>query len=113
MHIDDYSFGRIVIDKKSYTSDVIIYPDRVDSSWWRKEGHYLQKADLTDIIDAKPDILVLGTGNSGVMHVPEGTIQFLESKGITVFIGKTQEAVKIFEKQPKGKKVIGAFHLTC
>jgi len=33
MHISDYRFGRIVIDGKTYTSDVIVYPDRVDPSW--------------------------------------------------------------------------------
>jgi len=32
MKIDSYSFGRIVIDGQVYTSDVIIYPDRVDAS---------------------------------------------------------------------------------
>jgi len=113
MHIDDYSFGRIVIDKKTYTSDVIVYPDRVNPSWWRKEGHYLQKADLTEVVDAKPDTLIVGTGNSGVMQVPESTVQFLESKGITVFIEKTGKAVELFNKQTGDKKVIGAFHLTC
>jgi len=113
MHIDEYSFGRIVIDKKTYTSDVIIYPDRVDSSWWRKEGHYLQKTDLTEVIDERPNILIVGTGSSGVMHVPENTIRFLESKGITVYIDKTENAVEIFNKQSGDKKLIGAFHLTC
>ncbi len=29
MHIDSYDFGRIVIDGVSYSSDVIIYPDRI------------------------------------------------------------------------------------
>ena len=45
MKIDSYSFGRIVINGKTYTSDVIIFPDKVDASWWRKEGHLLQLAD--------------------------------------------------------------------
>jgi len=113
MHIDGYVFGRIIIDKKSYASDVIIYPDRVDPSWWRKEGHYLQKEDLSGIIAAKPDILIVGTGNMGVMLVPEDTIIFLEGKGIEVHVEKTGKAIEIFNSQPADKKVIGAFHLTC
>ena len=32
MHIDNYSFGRIVINNKTYSSDVIVYPNRVDPS---------------------------------------------------------------------------------
>ncbi|MDA8238797.1 MAG: Mth938-like domain-containing protein [Nitrospiraceae bacterium] len=113
MHIDDYAFGRIVINGSSYTSDVIVYPDRVDSPWWRKEGHLLQKADLKDIIAAAPEILVIGTGFSGVMKVPDQTVNFLKSKGITVFIEKTGKAVELFNEKRSGGKVIGAFHLTC
>ena len=113
MHIDDYAFGRIVINGSSYTSDVIIYPDRVDSPWWRKEGHLLQKADLTDIIAAAPETLVIGTGFSGIMQVPEQTVNFLKSKGITVYIEKTGRAVQLFNEKKAAGKIIGAFHLTC
>lgn len=116
MHIDGYSFGRIVIDKKTYTSDVIIYPNRVDSSWWRKEGHYLQPADLTDIINAKPDVLIIGTGASGVMKVPEETLKFIKSKGIEVYLETTGKAVELFNKlqsENSGKRIVAALHLTC
>ncbi|MBU4320031.1 MAG: MTH938/NDUFAF3 family protein [Thermodesulfovibrionales bacterium] len=111
MHIDDYSFGRIVIDKITYTSDVIIYPDRVDSSWWRKEGHYLQPVDLEDIINAKPDILIIGTGNSGVMQVPKETLQFIKTRGIEVYVGMTDSAVELFSKmqsEKSDKRIIAA-----
>jgi len=113
MHIDGYVFGRIIIDSKTYTTDVIIYPERVDSSWWRKEGHYLNKEDLPDIVKARPDILIIGTGNMGVMQVPEGTIKYFEKQGIEVRVAKTGQAVEIFNSMPAGKKVIAAFHLTC
>ncbi len=113
MHIDDYSFGRIVIDGKTYTSDVVIYPDRVDSSWWRKEGHNLHTEDLEDVVSARPDIVVIGTGNSGVMRVPEKTVTFLESRGIRVFVEKTGKAVGIFNGQQGREKIIAALHLTC
>ena len=113
MHIDEYIFGRIIIDKKTYTADVIVYPDRVDPSWWRKEGHYLQKEDLSGVIAAKPDILIVGTGNMGVMQVPENTVTFLQRRGIEVHVAKTGQAVEMFNNMPADKKVIGAFHLTC
>ncbi len=113
MHIDDYSFGRIVINSSVYTSDVIIYPDRVDASWWRKEGHNLQEDDLKDILTAQPDTLIVGTGYSGVMQVPEETIRLLESRNITVHIERTGTAVDIFNHLSEKKAVIAAFHLTC
>lgn len=113
MHIDDYSFGRIVIDGKTYTSDVIIYPDKVDPSWWRGEGHLLQKVDLADVIEAGPEVVVIGTGNMGVMKVPEGTAAFIKSKGIRVIIEKTSKAVGIFNEESGKGRTVGAFHLTC
>jgi hypothetical protein len=113
MHIEEYSFGRMVIAGKTYTSDVIVYPDRVDPSWWRKEGHYLQKEDLMDIVNAAPDIVIIGRGNWGVMEVAKETLGFLESKGIKAYAEKTSKAVELFNAQPKDRKVIGAFHLTC
>jgi len=113
MKIEHYSFGRITIDGKTYTSDVIIYPGRVDSSWWRKEGHYLQVVDLTDVINAKPEVLIIGTGYSGVMVVPKETISHLESKGIEVHVARSEKAVETFNKLQKEKLVIAALHLTC
>ncbi|MEW6214996.1 MAG: MTH938/NDUFAF3 family protein [Nitrospirota bacterium] len=113
MKIEHYSFGKITIDGKTYTSDVIIYPGRVDSSWWRKEGHSLHIVDLTDIINAKPEILIIGTGYSGVMVVPRETLIYLESKGIEVHVERTGKAVELFNKLQKDKVVIAALHLTC
>ncbi len=116
MKINGYSFGKITIDGKDYTSDVIIYPDRVDSSWWRKEGHYLQPVDLRDIITSKPDVLIIGTGHDGIMRVPEDTLGFIKSKGIEVHIGMTSRALELFnqmQSEKSDKRIIAALHLTC
>lgn len=113
MKIEHYSFGRITIDGKIYTSDVIVYPGRVNSSWWRKEGHNLHVEDLKDVIDAKPETVIIGTGNLGVMKVPKETISHLESKGIKVHVERTGKAVELFNKLQKDKIVIAALHLTC
>ncbi len=113
MKIDSYSFGRIVIDGKTYTSDVIIYPGRVEASWWRKEGHLLQPEDLTEALRAKPEVLIIGTGYSGVMQVPRETVDALAARGIEVKVERTSKAVEVFN-EPQGKKtVIAALHLTC
>lgn len=113
MKIEHYSFGRIIINGKTFNSDVIIYPSRIDSSWWRKEGHRLSIKDLDDVIKAQPDILIVGTGAYGAMKVPKETISYLESKGIKVQVDLTKNAVEIFNKLQSERKVIAAFHLTC
>jgi hypothetical protein len=113
MKIDHYSFGSIIINGKTYTSDVIIYPDSVDSSWWRKEGHYLQPVDLDKAVSAKPDLLIIGTGYSGVMVVPEETILFIKSKDIEVLVERTEKAAELYNTLSKDRQVVAALHLTC
>jgi hypothetical protein len=113
MKIEHYSFGKITIDGHTYTSDVIIYPGRVDASWWREEGHSLHVSDLTDVINAKPEILIVGTGFTGLMRVPRETLTHLESKGIEVYVKRTSKAVEMFNELQGNKVVVAAFHLTC
>lgn len=113
MKIEAYEFGRMVYGGKTYTSDLIIYPDRVDSSWWRLKGHLLQIEDLKDILKEEPGILIIGTGAVGIMKVPKKLKNQLEEKNIEVYVQRTGKAVEVFNSADKSKKVIGAFHLTC
>lgn len=114
MHVDDYTFGKIVVDGKSYTSDVIITPEMVIDSWWRKEGHRLDKSDLDTILDAKPDCLVVGTGYYGQMRIPQETIQYLQSQNIHIDYAPTGEAIKqLSQLQKQYARVVSALHLTC
>jgi hypothetical protein len=112
LRIQKYEFGSIVIDGKTYTSDVIVFPDRVRDRWWRKEGHRLDVDDLEEVLEFRPEVLVVGTGYSGLMEVPEETLRYLEMKNIEVHVAPTREAVRIFNGL-EGRRVVGAFHLTC
>jgi hypothetical protein len=111
--IDGYDFGEITIDGKTYTSDVIIYKNRVDDSWRRIEGHRLAPGDIAQILDKKPEILIIGTGAEGVMAVPEQVKAGIEAKGIQVIVKRTADACEEYNKLSPSKNVIAALHLTC
>jgi hypothetical protein len=111
--IEGYEFGRIVIDGKTYTSDVIIYPDRVDGSWWRKEGHELCISDLAKILPEKPEVLIVGTGNAGIMRILEETKSLCSSRSIELIAEPTGKAWKTYNQLSSQKRVIAALHLTC
>lgn len=113
MMISSYSFGRITVDGETYTQDLIIFPGHIRSSWWRQQGHSLSPADLEEVLATPPDLLIVGTGYSGVMEVPAATISELQSKGIEVQVKKTTAAVAAYNEAPEGKKVVAALHLTC
>jgi len=111
--IDTYSFGRIVIDGEVFTDDVIVLPGRVESGWWRKEGHNLHPNDLSAVFDANPEVLVVGTGASGRMEVPRKTRDAVKVQGIELLAQETGDAVETFEELSKKRRAAGAFHLTC
>ena len=114
MRISEYEFGKVAVAGKTYTSDVIVTPEQVIDFWWRKEGHNLQIEDLDDIMNAKPDMLIIGTGFYGRMQVPDATKHYLEERGIKVLQAKTRDAVTEFNQlQKEYARIVAALHLTC
>lgn len=111
--IDSYSFGSITVNGSRYTSDVIIYPDRVESSWWRKEGHNLCMEDLQEVLQYRPEVLVIGKGKPGLMAVGADLIKQLARLGIEAHAAPTSKAVKLYNRLRGEKKVVAALHLTC
>ena len=111
--IDAYNFGKIVIDGTTFNSDVIIYPDRVQDQWWRKDGHVLLRTDVESIINEQPEVLIIGTGKYGVMNVPAQTRRYIESKGIELLAEPTDRACELYNQIAQKKRTIAALHLTC
>ena len=112
--IENYNFGKILINGKEYNSDLIIFRDYIYDSWWRKEGHNLCFDDIKEIINKKPDVLIIGTGYFGLMKVSKELIENIKSSGIKqVMVKKTGDACTEYNKLYKKNNLIAAFHLTC
>lgn len=111
--ITSYGFGRVVIDGKAYTSDVIVYPERTADGWWRKKGHELSLKDIGEILEYGPQLLIVGTGKFGMMKVPEEVASDIRASGIKLVVAHTPRAVRLFNGQPSGTRVVAALHLTC
>ncbi len=102
------------VEGTEYTADLIIFPDRIRFNWWRRQGHNLAIEDLNDVLGFKPEVLVIGKGASGLMEIPLSTKKTLQEEGIEVIAKNTGQAWGLFNEQiEKGRKVVGAFHLTC
>ena len=114
MHIDSYQFGKIVIDGIAYNSDCLILGNSVQADWWRKQGHSLCAEDLHRILTAKPSVLVVGCGASGLMKVPEDTRQALAEHRIKLEALDTGKAIERFNELSRTSTgVAAALHLTC
>lgn len=112
--VEEYRFGKIVINGSKYTNDVILFPGHVESDWWRKEGHSICEEDIKEVIDYEPEIFVLGTGKNGRVSVPDKFKKDLEGHGIDLRFGKTDQAIEMFKDLlEKGNDVVAGLHLTC
>lgn len=111
--IDFYGFGLIVVDGKEYSSDIIIFPDKIKSEWWRKRGHELCLDDIADVLDQKPEVLVVGTGASGLMKVLSEVKKAAQARGIKLIVESTDKACNTYNELSRSQKVVVAFHLTC
>ena len=119
--IEEYRFGLIKINGKSYKHDVEVRWTGEVLPWWRKESHIIDKEDVERAIKENPEEIIIGTGESGMAKVTDAAKEAIESRGIKLVIDVTGEAVKTFnivsgkseEEEGEKKKVIGLFHLTC
>jgi hypothetical protein len=92
--IEDYRFGRVVVDGREETRDVIVLPGRVVRNWWRRNGHALVLEDLDEVLGELPAHLVIGTGAEGRMQPDSGAIAELQAHGVEVEALPTAEAVR-------------------
>ena len=115
--VDSYSFGKITIDGKTFTNDVIITSKKIlEDNWWRQEGHELNVSDLEKVLDYDPDIFAMGIGNSGRVDIQSEAEEKLAEENKNLKSAKTQQAAQIYNdliKSNKYNKVCGGFHLTC
>lgn len=111
--INSYDFGEMVIEGKKYTSDLIIYPDRIKKNWWRREGHKLHGEDIEGVFREKPEVFIFGTGNSGLLEILPRTRDLFQKEGIEVIAQDTKEARETYNRISSSRKVVAAFHLTC
>jgi len=119
--IEEYHFGSITINGKTYTHDVEVrWTDEV-LDWWRRESHLIDVEAVRRAVEQNPETIVIGTGEAGVARVTEGAQEFIQEKGIKLIVDRTEQATRTFnirkeeseEEEGKQEKVIGLFHLTC
>ncbi len=119
--IEEYRFGSITIDGKTYAHDVEVRWTGEVLKWWRRESHVIDVEDIKRAVEQNPEIIIIGTGASGVAQVTQDAQKFIKEKGIKLIIDLTEQAIKTFnirkeeseQEEGKQERVIGLFHLTC
>lgn len=112
--ISDYRFGQIKINGQTFNHDVFIDLAGNVKFWWRQESHRIDKEDITQVIEQRPEILIIGTGAFGIAKVTNEAKQYCSQEKIELIIKPTPQATKEYNRlKQSGKKVAAFFHLTC
>ena len=111
--IDNYKFGEFIIDGKTFKCNIELIGNKVKKHRYLN-NHELNLDDFTSLINAKPDIIIIGTGAYGVVKPQKEIIEFIKKQKIEVIIQKTGAACKTYNRLLKeGKKVAALLHNTC
>jgi hypothetical protein len=118
MKIEGADFGSITIDGKTYPYDVLIRLSgkirkrkKKLSKKYYGTSHIVSLEEAEFVYDKGCDLLVVGTGQDGNLHLSPEAAEFLARKDCTILAEPTPQALVTFN-QAKGQK-IGLFHVTC
>ncbi len=112
--ITDFAFGKIVVNGKTYSDDIKIVRGQVISDWWRKRGHRVDVEDVADILESRPDIVVIGKGSPGLMKSSSSLRDYLNGNNVELIEKKTAKAIEVFNKlYQEWKRVAAGFHISC
>ena len=114
--INSTKFGSITIDGRVYDSEdnYIVFWDGEIIGLHTAERHVFGRQELETILRKNPEVIVVGTGDSGLLRVSEEVRSSCEQKGIELTEMISREAVKKFnEAFNRGKKVVAFIHVTC
>ncbi|MFA5386548.1 MAG: MTH938/NDUFAF3 family protein [Candidatus Paceibacterota bacterium] len=112
--IEEFTFGSIKINGEIYEEDVMVDWEEEVKSWQRREAHLIDVNAVQKALMKFPDVIIIGTGESGVAQILDEAKQEIEKRGVELIIEETPRAVGTFnDLKTQEKKIVGLFHLTC
>ncbi len=118
MRIEGTEFGSITIDGKTYDHDVVIHLSGKVEKRQKKlskeqygTSHIISKAEAKSVFEDGCDVLIIGAGQEGNVHLSSEASDYFEKKGCKVIVQPTPEAIRSFNHSHAKK--VGLMHVTC
>ena len=119
LKINSTDFGSIIIDDKKY-NQVLIIGEKVEEREYDKlkdffgTSHKIGDWEVNELLRDNPEIILIGTGQNGMLAVDTKVIETISKKGIELIIEKTPEVIITYNKKiQEGKRVNALIHTTC
>ena len=109
--IDEYTYGCFKINGREFLGDIKI-KNNIPHYWQDMEDRKLKVRDVTELLEQKPDVFVVGTGAGGLLDVGDDVKDYIMSQKLNLntemffAIKKNTDAIKLINDSIKeGKKV--------
>ena len=93
--IKAYEPGRVQIRDRYFSTSLIVLRDQLLADWQARSAVGLRAADLEPVLDKRPEVLILGTGETQVFPDP-ATFVTLMDFGIGFEVMDTAAAARTF-----------------
>ena len=116
--VDSFSFGSIVIDGKKYGRDILVFPDGTvrqrKGGFWRFGSHAIKREEIEELVKAKPEVVVVGTGTSAKARLARDAELWAKEAKVELMTAPSREAVdRVNRLLAEGKRVSALIHITC
>jgi hypothetical protein len=116
--IEHTQFGSITVAGESFDHDILI---RLDGRVKKRQkklskelygtSHIISLAEAEHIFEEGASKLIIGSGQSGMLHLSDEAAQYFKKQNCQVELQPTAKAMQAWNKA--GGAVIGMFHVTC
>ena len=111
-------FGRIVIDGKSYSKDIVIDNGKVEKRKKKASKEFKKKYNHTPLTDKenipwKCKTLLIGTGFDGALPIDDEVYSKANKKGVELKTMKTGDLIGYINTLEDMKDINAVIHITC
>ena len=116
--ITHLSWGRLEVEgQDGIFKDAKLYPGGAREWAWDETGTNhepgIQFADVEELLEHGATTVILGKGFYERLQVRRETLQELKERNVSVHVGQTEEAVRLYNELSKSEKVGALIHSTC
>jgi hypothetical protein len=116
--ITHLSWGRLEVEGQDGTfKDAKLYPGGAREWDWNETGTNhkpgIQFEDVEELLKHGATAVVLGKGFYERLQVRREALQGLEERNVSVHMGQTEEAVRLYNELSESERVGALIHSTC
>lgn len=116
--ITGLAWGRTEVEGHGAFKDAKLWPGGARAWDWRETGTEhspgIQPADVTELLDAGAEVVVLSRGQQQRLEVMDATIAAIERHGASAEVAVTPDAVERYNELAARGRAVGALvHSTC